>query len=194
LGAIDAGDFSRAHGLRKFRSVTTILPAMLLGVPVVKFAQAMGPFNDPINRMAARMFLTRCARVFGRGEQTMKHLQAVGFPPERFSRAADMAFLLEDRDALSCISAAYAEELVDKVRTLKTSTRFILGVCPSSVLYKKHGDVYVKRLAHFVADQVAAGGCDPPLSQRHAGRLPQQALQQRSPADQEDPLCLAVRL
>jgi colanic acid/amylovoran biosynthesis protein len=156
---VDVAGVSFIDGREKFLpfNILTILPAMLLGVPVVKFAQAMGPFNDPINRMAARMFLTRCARVFGRGEQTMKHLQAVGFPPERFSRAADMAFLLEDRDALSCISAAYAEELVDKVRTLKTSTRFILGVCPSSVLYKKHGDVYVKRLAHFVADQVAAG-------------------------------------
>jgi colanic acid/amylovoran biosynthesis protein len=156
---VDVAGVSFIDGREKFLpfNILTILPAMLLHVPVVKFAQAMGPFNDPINRMAARIFLTRCIRVFGRGEQTMKHLRTIGFPPERFSRAADMAFLLEEQDGLGSTSRDYTNELINKLGALKTSRYFIIGICPSSVLYNEHGYDYITRLADFVADQLAAG-------------------------------------
>jgi colanic acid/amylovoran biosynthesis protein len=156
---IDLAGVSFIDGREKFLpfNILTILPAMLLGVPVVKFAQAMGPFNNPMNRMAARRFLTRCAHVFGRGEQTMKHLRALGFPPERFSRAADIAFLFEDHDALSCMSTEYAQELIVQLHALKTSSCFVLGICPSSLLYKELGHQYVTMLAHVIADRLKAG-------------------------------------
>ena len=38
-------------------NIVTILPAMLLGVPVVKFAQALGPFGGKVNRFVSRIFL-----------------------------------------------------------------------------------------------------------------------------------------
>lgn len=156
---IDLAGVSFIDGREKFLpfNILTILPAMLLGVPVVKFAQAMGPFNNPINRMAARAFLTRCAHVFGRGEETMEHLRALGFPPERFSRAADMAFLLEDHDALSCMSTEYAQQLIVRVRALKATSCFILGICPSSLLYRELGQPYVSMLADLIADRLTAG-------------------------------------
>jgi colanic acid/amylovoran biosynthesis protein len=156
---IDLAGVSFIDGREKFLpfNILTILPAMLLGVPVVKFAQAMGPFNNPINRMAARVFLTRCAHVFGRGEETMEHLRALGFPPDRFSRAADMAFLLEDHDALTCMSTEYAQKLIVQVRALKTTSCFILGICPSSLLYRELGHQYVTMLADLIAARLRVG-------------------------------------
>jgi colanic acid/amylovoran biosynthesis protein len=106
--------------------------------------------------MAARTFLTRCAHAFGRGEQTMQHLRALGLPPERFSRAADMAFLLEEHDALSCLSTEYAQQLIGQVRALKVSSCFIVGICPSSLLYKELGQQYVTMLADLIVDRLRA--------------------------------------
>jgi len=42
----------------------TLLPALLLGVPLVKGAQAVGLFTKPLNRRRARACLGRCATVF----------------------------------------------------------------------------------------------------------------------------------
>lgn len=54
-------------------------PALLLGRPVIKLAQTLGPFQQPLNRHVARWALSRCAAVVARGEQSGRHLQALGF-------------------------------------------------------------------------------------------------------------------
>ncbi|MHB9140069.1 MAG: polysaccharide pyruvyl transferase family protein [Victivallaceae bacterium] len=74
-------------------NIATILPAMILGVPVVKFAQAVGPFRNRITQFAARHILARCRQVFARGDKTFEHL-ADFFPDAGFyQRADDIAFL-----------------------------------------------------------------------------------------------------
>jgi polysaccharide pyruvyl transferase WcaK-like protein len=50
------------------------LPAIILGTPVVKLAQAVGPFKQTLNRRAAQFTLSRCAAVIARGESSEKNL------------------------------------------------------------------------------------------------------------------------
>jgi colanic acid/amylovoran biosynthesis protein len=74
---------------------------LLSGTPVVKCAQALGPFRGRLNRLAARLVLPRVATVVARGERTRTHLDDLGL--SNVDEAADLAFLLpvgeDDRTA-----------------------------------------------------------------------------------------------
>ncbi len=61
-------------------NVACCLPALLLGKPVAKLAQALGPFETQPNRMLARFVLSRCRTVVARGEQSASHLRDLGIP------------------------------------------------------------------------------------------------------------------
>jgi len=56
-------------------NVACCLPALFLGKPVAKLAQALGPFDTQPNRMLARFVLARCATVVARGERSLSHLR-----------------------------------------------------------------------------------------------------------------------
>lgn len=74
-------------------NILLVLPALLLGRPVVKIAQAVGPFAERANRIAARAVLSRMAGLLARGRATEEHLRDLGV---RFDGvAADVAFLME---------------------------------------------------------------------------------------------------
>lgn len=60
-------------------NVACCAPAFLLGIPVVKLAQTLGPFRESLNRRVARWALSRCAAVIARGEQSGRHLEDLGF-------------------------------------------------------------------------------------------------------------------
>lgn len=68
------------------------LMGVLVGTPVVKCSQAVGPFTDPRNRAAARWTLARMERVYARGEQTAAHLRELGL--DNVEEAGDLAFVL----------------------------------------------------------------------------------------------------
>ena len=74
-------------------NVLLVLIPWALGVPVVKMAQALGPFDDPINRLAARWVLRRVRWIGLRGAGTVANSQTLGL--ENGELAADVAFLLE---------------------------------------------------------------------------------------------------
>ncbi len=71
-----------------------ILPGLplLLGIPVVKCSQALGPFERPLNRFLARLVLSRVDRVYARGADTEGHLRELGL--HNAEPAADLAFTL----------------------------------------------------------------------------------------------------
>ncbi|WP_216819276.1 polysaccharide pyruvyl transferase family protein [Thiohalocapsa sp. ML1] len=69
------------------------LPALILGTPIVKVSQAMGPFQRIVNRFAALLVLPRLNAILARGRQTQRHLDDVGVRNE--GCAADAAFLLK---------------------------------------------------------------------------------------------------
>ena len=100
---LDLGGITFVDGRERFLpfNVLTLLPAILLGVPVVKLSQAMGPFAHRWNRLAAGIMLPRCRRIFARGGITEGHLSQLGLPEGAWTGAADVAFSYRPEDSLS---------------------------------------------------------------------------------------------
>jgi coenzyme F420-reducing hydrogenase beta subunit/polysaccharide pyruvyl transferase WcaK-like protein len=158
---VDLAGVSFIDGREKFLpfNMLTILPAMLLGTPVFKLAQAMGPFKKPVNRFAARI-LRRCAMVVARGDVTLSHMETISFPADRLLAAPDIAFLFEARDALSSEGAAEAEELASRARALREAGSAVVGLCPSAVLAgkaKEEGWDYLGFLATLASGLIKDG-------------------------------------
>jgi len=72
------------------------LPAILFNKKVCKLSQAMGPFKQKMNRRLAKYVLSRCEILVGRGEQTGRHLEELGF--EKPLVLPDTAFAMKIRD------------------------------------------------------------------------------------------------
>jgi len=118
-------------------NILTILPAMLVKTPVVKFAQGLGPFTDKSVRIAASLFLPKCRRVFARGEITLKYLHEFFGNKDFIGSAADSAFMHQKGYSITDENSGYVKELCGKIQKQKKSGQKILGFCPSSVVYKK---------------------------------------------------------
>jgi len=133
-------------------NILTILPAMMLGVPVAKLAQAMGPFRRRLNRACARALLPRCSYLVARGESTADNLRQIGLD---CPVSPDVAFALNDVADM----AELPEELEAMLR-FGDQSRAIVGVCPSSVVYSqchKHGMDYVAVMSRVAADLIGRG-------------------------------------
>jgi len=129
-------------------NILVIFPAMLLGVPVIKMAQALGPFRNPINRMASRLWLPHCQQIFARGDATLKHLLDLRLT--NVTRAADVAFLYQPEYSLSNENEARVSELEDRLTSLKSESRRIVAIAPSSLVFEKSGQVYIQQLLALV--------------------------------------------
>jgi colanic acid/amylovoran biosynthesis protein len=142
---LDEGGITFVDGREKFLiyNVATILPALFVGTPVVKVAQAMGPFRGRLNRLAARLLLPRMAAIVSRGAVTHDHLQGLGL--RNVTPGADLAFTLqvtpgEAQEADRTVDPAFFEERV-------------VGVSPSAVLRKSAdaaGGNYVAEVRRMV--------------------------------------------
>ncbi|MBE0475634.1 MAG: polysaccharide pyruvyl transferase family protein [Coriobacteriia bacterium] len=113
--------------------VLRIWPALVLDVPVVKLAQACGPFRDPANHWAAQRWLTRCEKVFARGEATAESLRALPLTEERLAEAADVAFLHRSGESLGCEYLVATSEVREALEAERKAGRSVLGICPSAV-------------------------------------------------------------
>ena len=123
-------------------NVLLLAPALLLGVPVVKAAQAMGPFERPANRAAAQVVLPRVATVLTRGAATDDMVRELGVPA---TRADDVAFLMEVDDP----DRAWARAAVG------TDEGFVV-VSPSAVVVAQDEDgSYERAIGRVVADLAA---------------------------------------
>lgn len=83
---------------------------VLVGTPVVKCSQALGPFETWLNRAAARLVLSRMAAICARGERTYRHVAALDLGV-RLARAGDLAFLMQrceraDAEATALVAGA----------------------------------------------------------------------------------------
>jgi colanic acid/amylovoran biosynthesis protein len=102
-------------------NVLMVLLPWAFGVPIVKAAQALGPFHEPINNLAARISLPLATWIGLRGEETALNVRALNL--NNAEPAADVAFLLEtDAEA----EAAAALDLPE--------TRQSIVLSPSSVV------------------------------------------------------------
>lgn len=160
---VDLAGVAFIDGREKFLpfNVLTLLPAWLLGTPVVKMPQAVGPFAKPLNRALAGWALPMCRMLWARGARTREHLEDSGFAGLTFAQGDDIAFNHRDeysltRDGGAALDARFAA--LDALRPGDGGG--IIGVCPSSVLAvqaRKGGGNYEQVLAVLVAGLLRAG-------------------------------------
>ncbi|MDG2112228.1 MAG: polysaccharide pyruvyl transferase family protein [Actinomycetota bacterium] len=106
----------RGIPLLGYNTLMTGLP-LLLGRPVVKGSQAIGPCERWPTRVAARSVLRRVTTICARGDSTLGHLRGLGL--DNVVPAADLAFLL-DHDSPPAKAA--------------TNRRLRIGFVPSEVI------------------------------------------------------------
>lgn len=143
---LDQGGITFVDGRGKFLiyNVASILPAVLVGTPVVKCAQALGPFREPLNRIAAKALLPRMAAIVSRGAVTHEHLEELGLG--NVEEGADLAFTLDVTDG----DAAAARDAVDETFF---DTGDVVGFSPSAVLRKAadaKGEDYVGEVVRMI--------------------------------------------
>lgn len=142
---LDQGGITFTDGREKFLlyNVASILPALNTRTPVFKCAQAVGPFENPLNRWASKTFLPKAHTIVTRGRITHEFAEGLGLT--NIVAGADYAFSLEldgtEHDAVA--------EQVD----MSFFDGDVVGVCPSVVLQKKvdaRGGDYVGQLVPFI--------------------------------------------
>ena len=132
----------RGFAIVVYNALMTGVP-LLLGVPVVKAAQAIGPFQSVPNKWLAPLVLRRVKTVCARGARTREHLDSLG--GVNSIDVADLAFSLDE-----------AASLPDAVATaLDSIDKDFIVVMPSAVvrgIYESGGGNYVPAMAALVAD------------------------------------------
>lgn len=136
---LDVSGIAFADGRAKYLpfNVLAIWPAMLLGVPVVKLAQALGPFKSLPVRTVSRLFLPRCAQIYARGDITADHLRDLGLPADRWEQAADVAFLYEPAYSLSNEHDADVAALEATLQECREAGQTVIGLSPSALVDEK---------------------------------------------------------
>ncbi|MDP6843842.1 MAG: polysaccharide pyruvyl transferase family protein [Rhodospirillales bacterium] len=157
---LDIAGISFSDGREKFLpfNILTLLPAMLMGVPVGKCSQALGPFDGWLNRLAAKFMLRRCAFVFARGAESRKHLDDLG--GVSVSEAPDLAFAHRPGYALSRENTERADDLAAKLDCRAPEAPRLVCVNPSSLVAGEsagRGIDAVAILARLVGDLTGRG-------------------------------------
>ncbi len=158
---LDIGGITFADGREKFLpfNILTIWPAMILGTPVVKLAQAVGPFEHTINRTLARLFLSRCEHIFLRGESSARFITRLNLPPGKTSPAADIAFLYQPDYALSNENASRVSDMLATIQQEKDKGKKVILIAPSILVDRKlskrnvdYGNLLISALAQLDSD------------------------------------------
>lgn len=159
---LDLAGVSFVDGREKFLpyNVLTILTAMILGTPVVKLAQAMGPFKNSLNRFFASRLLRRCKKIFARGPATQSHLQDLGLPGDLVSPATDVTFLHQPGCSPTEENAEHIRDVLGGLERKRRVDQPIIGICPSSLVYqkvRKAGGDYARFLKELAEELIQRG-------------------------------------
>lgn len=117
----------RGYGILVYNVLLVLMPS-LLGTPIIKFSQALGPFDDPINRVAAKLTLPLVARIAPRGAITERFLRDLGIPAERLDPSADSAFAMGISEA--------SRDAADPYLKHAAFERPVVALSISSVVYE----------------------------------------------------------
>ena len=132
----------RGFAIVVYNALMTGVP-LLLGVPTVKAAQALGPFQSIPNKWLAALVLRRVKTVCARGARTREHLDSLG--GVNAVDVADLAFSLDEAAGLpSAVSTALSS----------IDSNFIV-VMPSAVvkgIFESAGGSYVSAMASLVTE------------------------------------------
>ena len=139
----------RGFAIVFYNALMTGVP-LLLGVPTVKAAQALGPFQSIPNKWLAPLVLRRVKTVCARGARTREHLDSLG--GVNAVDVADLAFSLDESTGLpSEVSTAIGS----------IDSNFIV-VMPSAVvkgIFESTGGNYVSAMASLVSEIRSQTGC-----------------------------------
>jgi colanic acid/amylovoran biosynthesis protein len=159
-------------------------PAFLLGRPVIKLAQTLGPFEEALNRRAAQWALSRCAVVIARGEKSGRHLHRVGFreplvrPDVTFCLKVAAATRVTAREQLQRASGGEAPVMLSPSRVLQRTCDQhgidLAGVFAGLVTRLRESGHNVALLAHSRAAGIAKND-DPATCAEILDRLPDSA-------------------
>ena len=132
----------RGFAIVVYNALMTGVP-LLLGVPTVKAAQALGPFQSIPNKWLAPLVLRRVKTVCARGSRTREHLDSLG--GVNAVDVADLAFSLDEAAGLpSAVSTGLGS----------IDSNFIV-VMPSAVvkgIFESTGGNYVSAMASLVTE------------------------------------------
>ncbi len=150
---LDQGGITFVDGREKFLlyNIASILPALMVGTPVIKCSQALGPFNNPINKFFAKIFLPKMKAIVSRGSITQKYLDQLGL--KNTIEGADYAFLLElTNEEKKSAKKYYKEDFFNNNK--------VVGISPSVVMQKKvekQGKDYSKIITKFIDSLMSNG-------------------------------------
>lgn len=128
---LDQGGITFVDGRGAFLiyNVASLLPGVVMSRKIIKCSQAIGPFKNFTNRLAAKYFLPRMYHIFARGNQTALYLKTLGLT--NFSVAADYSFLLQTLPK----ERAKVDKLFKQLKVIPGDK--LVGISPSSVVDKK---------------------------------------------------------
>ena len=132
-------------------NVLSLLPAMLLGIPVIKLSQAMGPFRHPINRFFSWQILSRCKMIFARGNVTARHLQELNLDSSNWQLASDVAFSYESSFSLTRENEGPINKIEQQLLNDRQNSFCNVTVIPSSLLLQKSAD-YVTKMSDLILE------------------------------------------
>lgn len=120
--------FSDGRGMPTliYNTLMTGIP-LLLGVPVVKCSQAVGPFGQLPTRTAARMVLPRLQAIVARGEGTHHHLLDLGL--NNVVEGADLAFSMEVTAEDEAVAAELVESLGNRSYFVVSASSVVQELC-----------------------------------------------------------------
>ena len=124
-------------------NVLSIYAGFLMQVPVIKFAQALGPFTKWVNLTLARHCFRRCAHIYVRGDATYQNMQQLHLYLNTITTSPDVAFCHTNADIITCENEEKVIRCIEKIREWKRKKKKIVGISPSSLIASgKKGEHY----------------------------------------------------
>jgi polysaccharide pyruvyl transferase WcaK-like protein len=153
---LDQGGIAFSDGREKFLvfNLAILTPGFFLGRPIVKCAQALGPFRRRLNRIAARVALPRVGLVIARGEATKAFCDELGL--DNTELGTDLAFTLGRPDPV----AATRRPRVAEADVRLMSPGLVVGIAPSVVVrdqVESAGGDFVALMADEIERHLARG-------------------------------------
>ena len=109
-------------------NIACCLPAIVVGTPIVKLSQALGPFEGTLNRISAKWVLQKCSSVVARGEISGGFLKGLGL--KNYQTLPDTSFAMK-------VPESVLQEAESIVRASGVSmSPAPLIVCPSRVVQR----------------------------------------------------------
>ncbi|NMC61159.1 MAG: polysaccharide pyruvyl transferase family protein, partial [Candidatus Methanofastidiosa archaeon] len=152
---IDLAGISFADGREKYLpfNIACLLTPILLRKKILKYSQALGPFNNPVNRIFSLFFLPKVDCIIARGKITYSNLRTLNM--NNFVLGADSAFNLK----IDSSTYMKAKKYIDSDFRGKK----IVGISPSSVIEhscQKLNINYQQIMGEFINYLIAEEDCN----------------------------------